>query len=680
MTYSFKKYEPSPIKRGHLNLGGSDPEGHEIAVNSLYLELDGRPWIGVMGEYHFMRDRRENWRRELAKMKAGGVNIISTYLLWLFHEEVEGEVDFTGDLDLRAFVETCGDLGLYVMIRVGPWNHAEARNGGFPDWLMERPFKLRDNNPQYMAEARRWYELVYREVAGLFFKDGGPIIGVQIENELVDNGPHIGALKELSREVGFDAPLFTVTGWNSMYGSRFPRAEFLPVFAAYSDEPWTQHTRDIPLCRQFTFDPMRNNTAMGLDVEDKTDETGWQLPYRDYPFALCELGAGLQSTHHRRVHVGGMDAYAMAMTKLGCGNNLVGYYMYHGGQNRLGRTCTFQESLATGGLNDYPILNYDFHTCLTQYGEAREQYGLLNLIHLFLSDFGEVLAPMEFVPGPEYVPAEDLRALRYCMRTDGHGGFVFVNHYQRGAALEPIKGAVIDTISVKFPAIDIVGDISFMFPFGLTVCGHTLDFATAQLICREGDTLFFASVPGIEARYSVDGRVYGGGVTIELPGLRIVTIPLEDAKFLRRLNGALYLGHDCNVYELEGKIECIEEGPYSYGVWDGREFSSVSVERQFEPAALTMRDVPEPFTPPYLEELNIGGPRSRTWKELQVSSPCGMVEISLEYDAIELYVDGVLAADKFYDHEPWRIPAALIYGRTAYIVMSEMRDDFHRDW
>ena len=36
-------------------------------------------------------------------MKAGGVTLVATYLLWIYHEEEEGRFDFTGDRDIRAF-------------------------------------------------------------------------------------------------------------------------------------------------------------------------------------------------------------------------------------------------------------------------------------------------------------------------------------------------------------------------------------------------------------------------------------------------------------------------------------------------------------------------------------------------------------------------------------------------
>ncbi|MBQ2663856.1 MAG: beta-galactosidase, partial [Clostridia bacterium] len=156
----------SEILRNHLNLGGENPNGERIDVTSLYFERGGKPWIGVMGEYHFSRYNHTDWHRELCKMKAGGVTIVSTYLFWIHHEEIEGEFDFSGDNDIRAFILECQTVGLDVIIRIGPYAHGECRNGGFPDWLLEKPFKLRDNNEGYLEKTRIFYEKIYGQVKG----------------------------------------------------------------------------------------------------------------------------------------------------------------------------------------------------------------------------------------------------------------------------------------------------------------------------------------------------------------------------------------------------------------------------------------------------------------------------------------------------------------------------------
>lgn len=66
------------------------PEGKTLLVDSKGLILDGKHIIPVMGEIHYSRVPESEWRREIRKMKAGGINIISTYIFWIHHEPEEG--------------------------------------------------------------------------------------------------------------------------------------------------------------------------------------------------------------------------------------------------------------------------------------------------------------------------------------------------------------------------------------------------------------------------------------------------------------------------------------------------------------------------------------------------------------------------------------------------------------
>ena len=682
MDIRFKPYTPTPILRGHMRMGDE-----HIQVNSQYITRDEKPILPVMGEYHFVRDSKDVWPRELAKMKAGGVGIVATYMLWIYHEEIEGQFDFTGDRDLRAFLLCCQNAGLEVMLRIGPWAHGECRNGGFPDWLQESGIPLRTNDPRYMEKARIFYEKVFEQAKGLFSKDGGPIVGVQFENELVDNSDHLLALKQMALEIGYNAPIYTVTGWNSKYGARMPVDEVLPVFAGYVDAPWDESLTALPPSHHFAFDPTRNDTAVGMDLMRDKAEDGWRLPYERYPFATCELGSGLQVTHHRRPLVSAMDAYALSLVKLGCGNNLIGYYMYHGGTNKLGKLSTLQESRATGYPNDVPILSYDFQTCLSQYGQARDQYGLLNMLHLFAKDFGHVIAPLEHVDAETFVPCTDTQNLRCALRTDGKAGFVFVNHYQRSLRLEDVRGAVIHALDISFPAMDVTGDVSFFMPVHMDLAGTHLRLATAQPLCQSGSTFFFAAIDGITPEYVFDLPEGEMRVTahpglesrFDVGGVRIVTLTMDQARFLRRLNGEIVVGENVNLYLMDGEITAIEEGSFTYHRYNTDSFDTIHALRSFAPAQLILTPEDEPFVPPYGEELHIGGTRALIWMKLSVTTREGFVTIPGKYDVAQIYADGQLVADDFWYGRPWRVPAALLYGKDCHLVMSEMKDDFYRE-
>lgn len=670
MRYGFKEYKETPLLVNHLNMGGKNPEGEEINLTSRYFTRDGKPFVGVMAEYHFSRDNRNNWHKELAKMKAGGVTIVSTYLFWIYHEEIEGEFDFSGDNDIRKFIEDCKDVGLDVVIRVGPWAHGECRNGGFPDWLLKKPFKIREDNDEYLALVRKWYGRIYEEVKGLFYKDGGNIIAVQLENEFVDNAEHLATLKKIAIECGLVAPLYTVTGWNSAAGAKIPVDEVVPVFGGYCEAPWENHTNQLSPSPHYFFNRMRNDSAIGTDLIAKTNNDGWQLPYEKYPFAMCELGGGIQVTHHRRPIIKPMDIYAVSLVKLGDGNNLVGYYMYHGGTNKIGKKSTFNESKATGYPNDYAILSYDFQAPLSEYGEVREQYGLLNLLHMFVQDFGEAFAPMEAVDAENSVAVDDISSLRYGMRTDGRSGFVFINHYQRLTDLKDIENVVIDTGTVEFPPINVKGDVSFFMPFNMDLGGKNLEYATAQPLCRQGDTYFFAGIPGIKAEYKFTDEK-----------ANIVTIPFEQAKYMRKLSGTVYIGGGCDLYEENGKIYSAQDGEFECMRWNGSEFEKFTVNQPLRETNVTIENIETaPFEPKYKEELQIGGERSLSWKKITVDGDYGFAEISYTGDTAQIYADGELVADDYYYGKPWRVPCRLLYGRECYLVVSEMKDDFYHEF
>ena len=670
MIYKFKEFKDEPLLINHLNMGGKNPKGEEINVTSRYFTRNGKPWIGVMGEFHFSRYSRENWHRELAKMKAGGITIVSTYLFWIYHEEIEGKMDFGGDNDIRAFIEECKDVGLDVVIRIGPWAHGECRNGGFPDWLLKKDYKLRDNNEEYLAIVKKWYQSIYNEVKGLFYKDGGNIIAVQIENEFVDNAEHLAKLKEIAVECGFIAPIYTVTGWNSASGAKIPVDEVVPVFGGYCEAPWENHMNRLSPSPHYFFNRMRNDSAIGTDLIAKTQSDGWQLPYERYPFATRELGGGIEVTHHRRPIIKPMDIYAVSLVKLGDGNNLVGYYMYHGGTNKIGELSTFNETKATGYPNDYPILSYDFQAPLSEYGEVREQYGLLNMLHMFVNDFGEEFAPMIAVDSGNTVAADDTNSLRYGMRTDGKRGFVFVNHYQRLTELADIENAVISAGNVEFPPIDVKGEVSFFMPFNMKMGDSVLEYATAQPLCKCGETYFFAEIPNIKAEYK-----FSKG------SANIVTVPFENAKYMRKLNGTVYIGGGCNLYEENGQIHSVEDGEYICQKWNGSEFETVKIVQSAKQSNVEITGVENaPFEPKYKEELCIGGERELTWKKINVDGGYGFAEIDYVGDVAQIYADGELVADDYYYGKTWRVPCKLLYGKECYMVISEMKEDFYKEF
>jgi len=506
---------PPPAESSYFNLGTTrSREGHELSVDSRSLLLDGRPWFPVMGEFHYSRCPPDEWRNELLKMKAGGVDIVSTYVFWIHHEEIEGQFDWSGQRDLRRFVQTCRDVGLKVVVRCGPWCHGEVRNGGLPDWVVaHKDWKLRSTDTNFLAAVGVLYGQIGKQLNGLLWKDGGPVIGVQVDNEYGGSPDYLLALKRIAIASGLDVPFYIKTGWPAMRRP-VPLGELLPLFGAYADGFWGRNLKpmDGNSWENFIFKITRPDTGVGNDTLGNR-QSGDTAGTEKYPCLTCEIGGGMETSYHRRMNLDPRDVEAVALCQLGSGSSLMGYYMYHGGQNPDGKLTTLQESQATGYPNDLPVKNYDFNAPLGEYGQINPQYHWLRRLHLFLHDFGSALAEMPAtLPDVRPTNKTDLATLRWALRSDGHSGFIFVNNYQRLQPMPP-KPEVQFKLNLPggefvFPEkpVTIPANEFFLWPFNLDLGGTKLVYATAQPVCRIDDggeqTIFFAEIPGISAEFA----------------------------------------------------------------------------------------------------------------------------------------------------------------------------------
>lgn len=513
---------PLPAQAGGLPMGTSrSPTGREITVNSQSLLRDGLPWLPVMGEFHYARYPETEWRDELLKMQAGGIDIVASYQFWIHHEEQEGRWDWLGRRDLRRFARLCGEVGLTFVARIGPWCHGEVRNGGLPDWLLQVS-ATRTDDPRYLDHVRRFYAEIAGQLQGLLCKDGGPVIGVQIENEYGGPAEHLLTLKRLALEAGLDVPLYTRTGWPEL-STPMPLGALLPLFGGYPDGFWDRSLEEMPPGYRgaFLFSAVRADAAIATDqlgVRDAVQEEENQ----HYPYFACEIGGGMERSYHRRIRMAPGDIAALALVKLGSGSNLQGYYMYHGGTNPEGTLSTLQESQATGYWNDLPVKSYDFQAPLGEFGQVRDHYHSLRRMHLFLRDFGASLARMpSTLPEKRPTSPDDTDTLRWSVRSDGHSGFLFVNNCQRLQPMPPKEGVRFDlrltggSLIVPARPVTLPADRAFFWPFNLDMGGAGLVHATAQLVCRledQGTDYFvFAQTPGVPSEFVFDGA----GLSVE---------------------------------------------------------------------------------------------------------------------------------------------------------------------
>jgi hypothetical protein len=205
---------------------------------------------------------------------------------------------------------------------------------------------------------------------------------------------------------------------------------------------------------------------------------------------------------------------ALAVMNLAGGSNLIGYYMYHGGTNPVGKHAY---------LNEYtvPRISYDFQAPVREFGQFSRSYGCLRPLHQFLKDFGDVLAPMT-VTLPENaasITPEDTQTLRYGVRSKAGAGFVFLNNYQDHVETQDIPGVQLEletvsgTVSIPYGGgLTLEKEVTAILPFGLTLDGITLWSATTQLMAKIEDeaatSYFFFAPRGIASEYVLDSTSY----------------------------------------------------------------------------------------------------------------------------------------------------------------------------
>ena len=66
--------------------------------------LNGKPFVVKAAELHYPRIPRPYWEHRIQMCKALGMNTVCLYVFWNFHEQKEGQYDFTGNADVAEFV------------------------------------------------------------------------------------------------------------------------------------------------------------------------------------------------------------------------------------------------------------------------------------------------------------------------------------------------------------------------------------------------------------------------------------------------------------------------------------------------------------------------------------------------------------------------------------------------
>ena len=199
---------------------------HTFEIKNSQFVYDGKPIKIHSGEMHFARIPKAYWRQRLEMLKAMGLNTVATYVFWNYHETAPGEWDFkTESRNIAEFIRIAQQVGLFVILRPGPYACAEWEFGGYPWWLVKNPnLVIRTYNQPFLDSCKIYINKLAEQVKDLQVTKGGSIIMVQVENEF---GSYVSqrkdipmeqhtkyklAIQKLLEDAGFNIPMFTSDG------------------------------------------------------------------------------------------------------------------------------------------------------------------------------------------------------------------------------------------------------------------------------------------------------------------------------------------------------------------------------------------------------------------------------------------------------------------------------------
>ncbi|BDI28860.1 hypothetical protein CCAX7_009110 [Capsulimonas corticalis] len=456
--------------------------------------IHGKRVFLATGEVQYNKIPRALWRDRLLRVKRAGYNCIQTYAYWNYHEPQEGRFEFTGEKDFGAFLKMVQELGMYAVVRVGPYVCAEWDSGGYPVWLRFKPgLQIRTDEPVYMAAVDHWYDKIFSIVSPLQIHRGGPVVMVQLENEDTRsagpelNGSYFTHLRDTAVRDGLAVPWF-MSGVN--HGDD-------PA----GNDPWDSETRTSPWYSSEFWTGWIAFYGVDPGRAHRVERTSWK--------ALA-YGAG-GYTHYTMVGATNFDYWN----------------------------------------DDEQASSYDFGAPVGQEGDFREDYYTAKRAAMFATSFSSILADSRTFPSP---PRGAINAAIRVTSREGKSGAVYFldNHtggkvstqISIGSRLVPAAGPVSLASDEILPVVERAA-----LPGGVT-----LDYAATHILGMQTQgnttTMVIYGAPGDPGELQLTGagahsvkapKDAGAKVTVN-GGSALVQVKYSDtpAEFVVRFGSETY--------------------------------------------------------------------------------------------------------------------------------------------
>lgn len=276
----------------------------EIKKDGFY--LNGEPFYMASGDIHYFRIHPSAWHRHFLLAKDFGLTAIQIYVPWNLHEPKKGEFDFSGILDLPAFLQMAQDYDLKVLLRPAPYICSECEFGGLPPWLLfDEKVRIRCSEPTYLAHVKDYYKVLIEKIRPYLYTNGGPVIMVALENEYGGAGydkKYMQFIADTLTELGIDVPFYTTDGSATML-----------------------HLGSLP--NVFVGSNFRSNPGTATHFADFTERD-----YSEFPFFVGEFWSGRAiywgEPYQKRDPMPTAQAYAESLER-----GALNFYMFSGGTN-----------------------------------------------------------------------------------------------------------------------------------------------------------------------------------------------------------------------------------------------------------------------------------------------------------------------------------------------------------
>uniref|UniRef100_A0A8D8LJF2 Beta-galactosidase n=1 Tax=Cacopsylla melanoneura TaxID=428564 RepID=A0A8D8LJF2_9HEMI len=403
---------------------------------------DGQPFRYVSGSFHYFRTPRYYWQDRLRKIRAAGLNAVSTYVEWSFHEPSPGQFQFTGDADLEYFLELAYQEDLLVLFRPGPYICAERDFGGLPYWLLNiKPnISLRSSDEVYQHYVNKWFAQLFPRITRFLYGNGGPIILVQVENEAgsytCDKNHMIWLRDQIKYYVRDNAVLYTTDG----AGTGFLKCTVPGVYATVDFGSGGSVSN--------AFAAMRTVSPHGPLVNSEF-----------YPGWLTHWGEKIATVDS--------DAVVKTLRTMLEMKANVNFYMFYGGTN-----FGFSAGANAGAVDTFgaDLTSYDYDAPLTEAGDATKKYFAIRDVVL------------EYLPHPPLPPPKPSPKADYGKLT------------------------VYPVASIFDPITQVVPPLQSPIPLSFEALDQAFGFVLYETIIPEGSELLdpaFLQVPGLRDRAQV---------------------------------------------------------------------------------------------------------------------------------------------------------------------------------